>query len=87
MKIGDIVTFCYGSSNSSVIILSIGEDVFNGVKYMVYNLGERHVLYVKTGVVVSTTVDLKGHLITEMKEIQGGDYYMKVNSKYALPVM
>lgn len=54
---------------------------------MVYNLGERHVLYVKTGVVVSTTVDLKGHLITEMKEIQGGDYYMKVNSKYALLVM
>ncbi len=86
MQIGDSIKFIYDSFCSELIMVSHSELVCNGQKYINYNMHTGHILYVKDTFSLPQEIDIKDHLIDSVKEINGGDYYLKINKTHALPL-
>ena len=59
---------------------------FCNQNYIIYNFSTGHVLYVKDTFTLPQQINIEGRLIDSVKEIKGGDFYLKLNSKSALPL-
>ena len=57
-----------------------------GQKYIRYHTNTGHILYIKDTFSLPKEIDIKDHLIDSVKEINGGDYYLKINKTHALPL-
>ena len=88
MEIGDTFTVTYGKHSAELLVAAIDSNNFNigGNTYTVYALATMHILYEKKGFTVGNSLNIANHIISSDKEIKGGNYYIKINSKSALPL-
>ncbi len=86
MQIGDLLTVKFGDKSQELIVVSKTEPSTNGTNFYEYNFTYGNVLYVRHGFTVSNPLDIKGHNISSCNEIKDGDFYLKVNASYALPL-
>ena len=84
--VGDPIKFVYDSFCSKLAIICNEESMFKGQKYIRYHTNTGHILYIKDTFSLPKEIDIKDHLIDSVKEINGGDYYLKINKTHALPL-
>lgn len=85
-EIGACIKVIFKSLSQDLIIVSHKEEIFCNQNYIIYNFSTGHVLYVKDTFTLPQQINIEGRLIDSVKEIKGGDFYLKLNSKSALPL-
>ena len=59
---------------------------FNNIPYVVIVLQNRHILYVKKTFIIPNPLDITNHAIESDNEVNGKNYYIKINLDFALPL-